>query len=187
MGKLDLDGPSQPAGTGPRRSNARWGQARNQWVRAIRPSTHHPARSPFGAVEHAPAGRGKEGIVGVADRVAYPVHRVGESSCAWRATYSSRAAAYTSLRVRRSRRASRSARSKMSSGMDTAVFMSEVQPAGEAVDRWSASTVRQTVALSIPPCAAAVAAAGAATDRATRRGATAGRCGVRGTGTGWCA
>ena len=45
------------------------------------------------------------------------------SSCAWRATYSSSAAAYTSLRDRCSRRASCSARSKMSSGIDTAVFI----------------------------------------------------------------
>ena len=45
------------------------------------------------------------------------------SSGACRATYSSRAAAYTSLRDRRPRLARRSARAKMSSGIETAVFI----------------------------------------------------------------
>ena len=45
------------------------------------------------------------------------------SSGAWRATYSSRAAAYTSLRDRRARLASRSARAKRSSGIEIAVFI----------------------------------------------------------------
>ena len=48
------------------------------------------------------------------------------SSCAWRARYSSSAAVYTSLRDRRPCAASRSARAKMSSGMDTAVFIPAV-------------------------------------------------------------
>ncbi len=48
------------------------------------------------------------------------------SSGAWRATYSSRAAAYTSLRDRRARLASRSARAKRSSGIETAVFIPAV-------------------------------------------------------------
>ena len=48
------------------------------------------------------------------------------SSGVCRARYSSSAAAYTSLRDRRSCMASRSARSKMSSGMDTAVFIPAV-------------------------------------------------------------
>lgn len=47
-------------------------------------------------------------------------------SGAWRATYSLRARAYTSLRDRFARCARVSARSKMSSGMDTAVFIPEV-------------------------------------------------------------
>lgn len=45
------------------------------------------------------------------------------SSGAWRATYSRRAALYTSLRDRPPRRASRSARSYTSSGIETAVFI----------------------------------------------------------------
>ncbi len=45
------------------------------------------------------------------------------SSGAWRATYSSRAAAYTSLRDRPACRARSSARAKMSSGIETAVFI----------------------------------------------------------------
>ena len=48
------------------------------------------------------------------------------SSFVWRATYSASAVAYTSLRERCSRRARHSARSKMSSGIDTAVFMPAV-------------------------------------------------------------
>ena len=45
------------------------------------------------------------------------------SSCARRSRYSLSAAAYTSLRVRLPCEASRSARSKMSSGMETAIFI----------------------------------------------------------------
>ena len=48
------------------------------WAGAIRPSTHRPGRSPFDTIEHAPAGCGEEGIIGITYRFACAVHRFGD-------------------------------------------------------------------------------------------------------------